>query len=153
VRFHVFRHFRIAVLLLALASFSGANLRAQSGAGGSPAQVVREFYAWYMRTMNAQKDPFTDGRPQLRLYVTPRLLKQIDQARKSDDLGADPFLDTQDFDETWVKNITVWQQEITGKRARVEVQLKGPETGRHKLRVTLLQSNDDSWKIDKAEAQ
>lgn len=94
----------------------------------------------------------TDSRAELKRSVTARLLRQIEKARAGDGLGADPFLDAQDFDDAWAKKIKVAPPVLSGQGAVAEVELKGPEMGTQKLRVTLVEEKS-GWKIDKVEGR
>jgi hypothetical protein len=97
----------------------------------------------------ANRDPFTNGRAELKRYATARLIREIDHARKGPDgLDGDYFVDAQDFDKDWGKNIDISKVEMKGDRATALVELKGNEMGTRKLHVTLLQENG-RWKVDK----
>ena len=137
--------------LLVLAFVAGALAAPLLAQERAPDAVVRDFYKWYVESLAANRDPFTAGRAELKRYATDRLLREIDKARKADDVGADPFLDAQDFDDAWAKNVAVSKPTIKGDVATADVTLKGPEMGTHKLRVTLKQENG-TWKIDRANA-
>ena len=149
----VFHRTAAAVLLLAL--FFGANaarVRAQ-GESTPPERVLRDFYQWYVGQLVAERDPFTDGRAEMKRYASDRLLRQLDKARKREGgVGSDPFLDAQDVDKQWAKNITVATPEVKGDKATANVELKGTEMGTQKLKVSLVQENG-SWKIDKVESR
>ena len=136
--------------LIALVVLAAASLQTVHAQPSDPADMLREFYGWYVTALKADKDPFTDSRKELQRFVTPRLLKQIDKARKSGEISSDPILEAQDFDKDWAKNITVSKPNISGKTATANVQLKGAEMGTHKLRVTM-QQDGDNWKVDKVD--
>jgi hypothetical protein len=133
----------LAILLLCSAA---ATAQAQVS---TPEQVIRDCYQWYVNAMVAEKDVWTAGRGELQRYLTPRLLKQLDKERKGDGFSSDPFLNAQDFDKAWAKNIKVSKPVIKGDRATAQVQLTGPEMST-KLRVQLVQTGPD-WKIDRIE--
>jgi hypothetical protein len=142
-----------ALLLVALfLGGSGAMVHAQ-GETAAPEQVIRDFYKWYVGQLVAERDPFTDGRAELKRFASDRLLRQLDKARKSEDgIGSDPFLDAQDFDKQWAKNITVATPVVNGDKATAQVDLKGAEMGTQKLKLSLVQEKG-SWKIDKVESR
>ena len=135
-------------ILLLLTLLTAAWIAPSHAQERAPDAVIRDFYQWYVQSLAATRDPFTAGRAELKRYATERLIGEIDKARNADELGADPFLDAQDFDEAWAKNITVSKPVIKGETATADVTLKGPEMGTHKLNVTLRQEGG-SWKIDK----
>lgn len=140
---------RALLFLALLLGASAAMVRAQSDA--APDQVIRDFYKWYVGQLVAERDPFTDGRTELKRFASERLLRQIDKARKSEDgVGSDPFLEAQDFDKDWAKNITVATPTVNGDKATANVDLKGAEMGTQKLKVSLVQEKG-SWKVDKVE--
>ncbi|CAN5217610.1 hypothetical protein BH20VER2_BH20VER2_10590 [soil metagenome] len=124
---------------------------ARAAEATAPEQVVRDFYQWYVEAMIAEKDVFEDSRAELQRFLTPRLLKQLDRERKGDGFSADPFLNAQDFDGAWAKNIKVAKPAIKADRATAEVQMTGPEMST-KTRVQLLQTGGE-WKIDKVEGR
>ena len=131
----------MAGVSLLLTSLAQAQERA-------PQRVLQDFYQWYVQALAADTDPFTDKRAELKKYATDRLIRQVEKARKDGSLGADPFLDAQDFDKAWAKNIKVSGEKIDGQVATANVELKGPEMGTKKLAVTLRQEGG-SWKVDK----
>ncbi len=138
------------VLLLLALSFTVASMRAEELA---PAQVIRDFYRWYVAELVSDRDPFEAGRADLERYISPRWLKEIDGLRNGPDgLDADPFLSAQDFDKEWGNNATVAEPVLKGTLATAEVELKGTEMGSHKLTVKLVQENG-GWKIDGVEGQ
>ena len=139
---------RFLVLLAML--FAGAvhPCNGQTAASDSPAGVIREFYKWYVITLKSDKDPFTDGRKEMKRFATSRLIGEIEKARKSGDVGSDPFLDAQDFDADWAKNIKVSNPVTKGDVATANVELKGAEMGTQKLQVTMRQEGG-AWKVDK----
>jgi ABC-type transporter MlaC component len=133
--------------------FLAAIARAEDRPATPPERVVRDFYQWYVQALVQNRDPFTQDRAQLKRYASERLLREIDHARKGPDgLDGDPFVDAQDFDKDWAKNISVSAPVINGKRATTVVELSGKEMGTRKLQVTLVQENG-AWKVDKVEGQ
>ena len=137
-----------AKIRLLVALLVGAWISPSHAQERAPDAMIRDFYQWYVQSLAATRDPFTAGRAEVKRYATERLIREIDKAREADELGADPFLDAQDFDAAWAKNITVSKPAINGDTATADVTLKGPEMGTHKLNVTL-RKEGGSWKIDK----
>lgn len=137
------------LLLLALCA-TASSLRAEDLA---PAQVIRDFYRWYVAELVGDRDPFEAGRADLERYISARWLKEIDAMRNGPDgLDADPFLSAQDFDKEWGTNVTVSEPVIKGDHATAEVELKGGEMGNQKLSVKLARENG-AWKIDGVEGK
>ena len=142
--------FTVVALVLCIASQLGQA--AEPGTAG-PERTIHEFYSWYVRTVVSGSDPLTKQRTELKRFATDRLIREIDGMRKGPDgLDGDYFLDAQDFDKAWAKNITIAAPVITGTKATTDVELKGPEVGSKKLRVTLAQENG-AWKVDKVEGR
>ncbi len=114
----------------------------------SPEQVIRHFYQWYVQGLVNHRDPFEKDRATLKRFATERLINAIDHMRKGPDgLDGDYFLDAQDFDAEWGKNMTVASPIIKDKKAAVEVELSSKEMGSRKLLVSLVLEGG-AWKID-----
>jgi Protein of unknown function (DUF3828) len=143
----------LAVSLLALIAALSPGLAEDHADGSSPERVIRDFYQWYVQALVSNRDPFVKGRAELKRFATERLIKQIDRARKGPDgLDGDYFVDAQDFDNEWAKNITVSTPVIKDKHATVEVELKGSEVGTRNLLIDLVWDGG-RWKLDKVEGQ
>jgi hypothetical protein len=67
-----------------------------------------------------------------------------------DGLDGDYFVDAQDFDNLWAKNISVSKVEIRGTKATSEVLLEGSPGMRRQLKLSLINAGD-VWKIDKVQ--
>ncbi len=138
------------LLLLLVLCLTTSTLRAEDLA---PAQVIRDFYRWYVAELVSDRDPFEAGRADLERYISARWLKEIDKIRNSaDGLDADPFLSAQDFDKEWGTNVTVSEPALKGEQATADVELQGTEMGSHKLSVKLARENG-AWRIDGVEGK
>jgi hypothetical protein len=106
-----------------------------------PEKVVKDFYGFYLRDMASidQKN-----RSKFARFLTKRFLKE---AEAVDDF--DPFLDAQDFDETFKDNYTASVISSNDQKALVALNLNG-KTMKWKRKITLLKE-DGSWKIDRVE--
>jgi hypothetical protein len=141
------RNFMLAFVLVA----SVLPLRA-SESTATPEQSIRSFYHWYVTALIANREPLKE-RAEMSRFATNRLLKEIDRKQKSaDGLGSDYFVNAQDFDNRWAKNITVSDVKVTGNSATAEVRLVGKGEMRRRLSVWLVK-DDASWKIDKVEGR
>ena len=103
-----------------------------------PKTLVLAFYEYYL-------DGFPridDERVVFARYLTPRF---FDEALKADDY--DPFLDAQDFDETWKNNISAADARIRGNVATVRLSLNGKSL-KWVLDVTAVKKGG-VWKIDR----
>ena len=113
--------------------------------GPTPAEVVRSFYAWYIQESIAGAKPLERERPEIRKFVTDRLLLRIDSARKSSP-NRDPFLNAEQIDPTWARNVAVGNI-FVGRIARLSVALTGLRFGDRQMELKLVQENG-TWKID-----
>jgi len=114
----------------------------------TPEEVIREFYKWYVHALNQEKDPLTGERPVMRKYVTARLIAAIDRMAKGPDgLDGDYFIDAQDWDKEWEKNIAVSNVVVKPNFARANVTLTGPQMNRH-LQL-MLKQEAGTWKVDR----
>jgi Protein of unknown function (DUF3828) len=134
------------VLVLSLLPIRAAEPNAK------PEESIRSFYHWYVTALIANREPLNE-RAEMSRFATERLLKEIDRKLKSaDGLGSDYFIDAQDFDNLWAKNITVSDVKVSGKNATAEVRLVGKGEMRRRLKVWLV-SDGGSWKIDKVQGR
>ena len=136
----------ISVLaFITVAGFSSAT-RAAEPSTANPSDAIRSFYRWYVNEMIANRQPM-ENRKEMKRFVGERLLNLIDRMKKGPDgLDFDYFLDAQDFDNLWAKNITVSNLKVSGKNATAEVLLAGKGEMRRQLKVSLV--NDGvAWKI------
>lgn len=115
----------------------------------TPEATVRSFYEWYLYALNHNQDPLRKQRQKMSKFVTQRLMTSLNRALRSPEgIDADLFIDAQDWDESWEKNISVSEAEIAGTRAIVNVTLKGGESvGDQKLKIAL-RKEGGGWKID-----
>jgi hypothetical protein len=114
----------------------------------NPDALIREFYKWYVHALNLNKEPLTGERATMRKYVTLRLIREIDRMAKGPDgLDGDYFIDAQDWDKDWEKNIAVSNVLVKNNIATATVELKGNDMTRH-LQLTLKQEAG-AWKIDR----
>jgi uncharacterized protein DUF3828 len=128
------------------------GLRAAEPSTANPADTIRGFYRWYVTELIANRQPL-ENRRELKRFATERLLNQIDKMKKSPDgLGSDYFLDAQDFDNLWAKNITISDLKVSGKNATAEVRLTGKGEMRRRLKVSLV-SDGAAWKIDQVQGR
>jgi hypothetical protein len=124
-----------------------SGVRAAEASTANPSDAIRGFYRWYVTELIANRQPL-ENRRELKRFATERLLRQIDKMKKSPDgVGSDYFLDAQDFDNLWAKNITVSDLKVSGKNATAEVRLTGKGEMRRRLKVSLV-SDGAAWKID-----
>jgi len=139
----------LRLLVVCILSLGGTLLMSAQSEAPGPEKVIRDFYAWYVSQLVAEKDPFKAGRAELKRYATDRLIRQIEKERNSPDgVSSDYFLNAQDFDKEWAKNLTISHPVAKNDQATANVELKSAAMGSQKLRVTLARDKG-SWKVDK----
>ena len=117
----------------------------------SPEGAAVQFFTWYMKALNKNSYPLESDRNGLRQYVTERLIREIDQMPKGPEgLNGDYFVDAQEWDPAWEKNIEVLKTVTNGETTVINLMLTGPQNTNHKLRVSLV-NEERNWKIDKVE--
>src|SRR5947207_624417 len=139
-----------AILLAGIAFVTPWQISAQTA---TPAQVVREFYKFYVHALNKndRADPINDSKTIAAKYVTASLLAKIRKAKASEDgIDADYFLSAQDWDKDWEleKNMIIGSPVMTGSTATIHLVLKGKMINNHKLKI-VLKKESGAWKIDK----
>jgi Protein of unknown function (DUF3828) len=140
---------RIVVLFSIAAVLVTSQIRAAEPAA-KPEDCIRNFYRWYVTNLVANRDPMKQ-RTEIRRYATERLLKEIDKMVKGPDgLDGDYFVDAQDFDPLWAKNISISDLQVHGDKSSARVVLNGSKGMRKKLMVHLVKETG-TWKVDKVQ--
>ena len=118
----------------------------------TPEDCIRNFYHWYVTNLVANRDPLKQGK-EIRRYASERLLKEIDKmVNGPDGLDGDYFVDAQDFDPLWAKNIAISDVKTEGDRASARVRLDGAKGMQKKLIVHLVKESG-TWKVDKVQGR
>jgi hypothetical protein len=139
-----------ALLGIIVALSAGPMMAAESAA--TPEECIRNFYRWYVTNLVANRDPMKQ-RKEIRNYATERLLREIDRMAKGPDgLDGDYFVDAQDFDPLWAKNISISAVQIQGDKSSAHVFLKGAQ-GMEKNLVVHLVKESGTWKVDKVKGR
>ena len=137
----------LAMLFLVTINLPMAETCVLAQTSVTPEATLRHFYEWYLHALNQNDEPLERHQAELSKFVTQRLMTSLNRARKRPDgIDADFFIDAQDFDETWEKNISTSRARIQGTRATASVTLKGTSFD-DKLRVGL-RKEGGLWKID-----
>ena len=144
---------RIAALCCVLLGLGLLDLRAATAeTSATPEDCIRNFYHWYVTNLVANRDPLKQ-RQEIRRYATDRLLKEIDKMVKGPDgLDGDYFVDAQDFDPLWAKNITISAVKTQGEKSSAHVLLAGSKGMSKKLVVQLVKTAG-GWKVDKVQGR
>jgi len=109
----------------------------------APDKVIKEFYAWYIRAIDAGTDPFKKGRQTLQKYVTARLIELAEHS----DADYDTFLYSQDWDIAWADTAAISDLRIKALTATAIVTFDG-NLKYPRLALTLLKQAG-AWKIDR----
>jgi Protein of unknown function (DUF3828) len=142
----------VSVVVLVVALGFSSTTKAAEPSATNPSDAIRNFYRWYVAELIANHNPM-ENRKELRRFATERLLKEIDRMKKGPDgLDGDYFVDAQDFDELWAKNITVSDVKVSGTKASAEVLLAGKGDMRRRLQVSLVKDGG-IWKVDKVKGR
>lgn len=118
----------------------------------TPERAAKDFYTWYLTELNAERYPIRQAKRQMLGKVSTRLGRWI-YSRSYEEYGADYFLDAQDWDENWVKNISASKAVVKGNTAKVNVKFGVPKGtysgfGSRTLPVGLVKEGG-TWRIDK----
>ena len=140
----------VALVAIAVALTVEQGPAAESAA--TPEDCIRNFYRWYVTNLVANRDPMKQ-RGEIRRYATERLLKEIDKMVKgTDGLDGDYFVDAQDFDPQWAKNISISPVQTHGDKSTALVHLNGSKGMRKTLFVHLAKEGG-TWKVDKVQGR
>ena len=142
---------RIVVLVSLVAVIVASQSRAAETAA-TPEDCIRNFYHWYVTNLVANRDPMKQ-RKEIRQYATERLLREIDKmVMGPDGLDGDYFVDAQDFDPLWAKNISISNLQTHGDKSSAHVLLNGAKGMQKKLLVHLVKEGS-TWKVDKVQGR
>ena len=151
----ILSRFRFAGSALALACFLFAgSVHAQPNQ--TPEQAAKDFYRWYIQSLNAERYPVQRQKSALLKKVSVRLGKWIYSAAYRD-YGADYFLDAQDWDEHWAEGISASKPAVSGNTANLRITLADPKGrtpgfGKRVLSVKMVKEGG-AWKLDRVTGQ
>ena len=114
----------------------------------NPAVAVRSFYSWYVGEVASGTRPLEKERELMRKFVTDRLLNRVDKMPKGPGgLDGDFFLNAQEIDPEWGKNIAVGNTYVGKTTSKLSVILTGRKVGDRQFEVKML-FQEGAWKID-----
>lgn len=136
----------IARSLVLLVSVAFLSLPAHTQQSGTPEDVVRGFYSWYLHQLSLEHgEPLKQKTTALK-YLTPQLYANAPRLTRQ--MDADIFICAQDWDKGWEKNFTVTPPQIKNTSATTTVTLPSGETDKVNINVTLLKTAA-GWRINK----
>jgi hypothetical protein len=114
----------------------------------NPGEAVHNFYSWYVGEAASGARPLEKERELMRKFVTDRLLNRIDKMPKGPGgLNGDFFLNAQEIDPEWGKNIAVGNAYVGTTMSRLSVILTGRKLGDRQFELKML-FQEGAWKID-----
>src|SRR4029077_10099954 len=114
----------------------------------NPAEAVRNFYAWYVHEVVNGSRPLEKEQEQMRKFVTEGLLSRINKTPKGPGgLDGDFFLNAQEVDPEWGKNVAVSNYYVGKTMSKLGVILTGRKLGDRQFEVKVL-FQEGVWKID-----
>lgn len=118
----------------------------------TPERAAKDFYTWYLTELNAERYPIRQAKRQMLGKVSTRLGRWL-YSKSYEEYGADYFLDAQDWDENWVKNISASKAVVKGNTSTVNVKFGVPKGtysgfGPRTLPIGLVKEGG-TWRIDK----
>jgi Protein of unknown function (DUF3828) len=143
---------RIAALIsVAAVLLVPAQVRAAEPAA-TPEDCIRNFYNWYVTNLVANRDPMKQHK-EIRQYATERLLREIRKMQKGPEgLDYDYFVNAQEVDPQWAKNISISNVQTKGDKSSALVLLNSSKETQVKLLVHLVKEGA-AWKVDKVQGQ
>jgi hypothetical protein len=143
-----FRRTIFGLLLGAMLCFSALVSAANVSTHTSPEDVLKSFYSWYIRDVQAMKIPILNDRTTLKTYVSSRRIGQVDQLIKTGEYDADYFTKSQDVMDDWAENIAISNVEIKGNKATAIVVLGVASPWKLKAYIV---SARGQWRIERVE--
>lgn len=141
---------RIAALI-GVALLATRQIRAAESAA-TPEDCIRNFYNWYVTSLVANREPMKQ-RKEIRQYATERLLREIHKMEKGPDgLDYDYFVNAQEVDPQWAKNISISNVQTHGDKSSALVLLNSSKEVQIKLLVQLVKEGT-TWKVDKVQGR
>lgn len=143
---------RIAALVSVAAALLGTAQVRAAGPAATPEDCIRNFYNWYVTNLVANRDPMKQHK-EMRQYATERLLREIHKMQKGPDgLDYDYFVNAQDVDPQWAKNISISNVQTQGDKSSAVVLLNSSKETQIKLLVHLVKEGA-VWKVDKVQGR
>ena len=121
---------------------------------GTPERAAADFYRWYIAELNAKRFPIDMNRSVLLDKISKRLGDWLYSDAYVYD-GRDVFLDAEDWEDSWAKNVSASPVSSQRDAAEVKVTLRpskgsSGDSGMHVLHVRMVKEGR-LWRIDRAE--
>jgi uncharacterized protein DUF3828 len=136
----------ILVLITLLTAVSALSIPARAQQAGTPEDVVRGFYSWYLHQLSGDNpNPLKQKTTALK-YLTPQLYTNAPRLIRR--MDADIFICAQDWDKGWESNFKVSTPQVKNGSATATVTLPAGEIDMIKINVTLIKTTA-GWRINK----
>ncbi len=133
--------------MLIVVSFGGVNGQSNK----TPEGRVQNFYSWYLKAINEERDPAKD-RTVMRSHLSAKLGKWF-YSKAGQDLDADYFVGSQEWNEKWADNVNIGELTINRTTATVNISLgAASDDWVMRLRIGLVKEGT-TWKIDRVKGQ
>jgi len=130
--------------VLVITGVAVLSIRAQQP--GTPEEVARGFYSWYLHQLSRENgEPLKQKATALK-YLTPQLYANAPRLTRN--MDADIFICAQDWDTGWEKNFSVSTPQIKNTSATATVTLPSGETDKIRINLTLIKTAS-GWRINK----
>ncbi|HDR2162806.1 TPA: DUF3828 domain-containing protein [Enterobacter cancerogenus] len=144
----------ITVLIATFALVTASFAHAVGVSCLSPEKTTSDFYHWYLQELRQRNYPLissaVDDKQNLKKWISPELLQQLEASVNDNDLDAEYFTDAQDIFDDWVKNISVQKSKRAEHHADVRLTLGVTEI--KKDYDISLNDSDGCWKIEHVNA-
>ena len=112
----------------------------------TPETTVMTFYSWYLKWTNEKQNP-TKNMEATNYYLSARF-SQWYYSKEGQNVNYNVFVDGQQWNDAWAKNIKVGEAAITGDKANLKLMLSAPPDGPvMTLQISLVKERGE-WKID-----
>lgn len=141
---------KISILALTCLSVLSANSYAAEKykCSETPTTVTKNFYTWYMKSIDAEKHPLTDDVDGIKKFITNKLFIKLNKELSSPEgMSEDYFMKAQDYDNDWITKIKVTTESYTNMIAKEVVVLGNTKDTIQTLKVNL-KPVDGCWKIN-----
>lgn len=141
---------KIIILALTCLPVLSANIYAAEKykCSETPTTVTKNFYTWYMKSIDSEKHPLTDDIDTIKKFITNKLFIKLNKELSSPEgMSEDYFMKAQDYNNDWITHIKVTTESYTNMIAKEVVVLGNTKDTNQTLKVNL-KPVDGCWKIN-----